>query len=362
MAREQTETERVASELLLTAIAFERFGSDMTSRVMEHFRAMERDLVAVMVDIDYQAPRSKAERDERLAALMDAAEDIVEDTYREITDEMTDDLRTVAETSEGSAVNALFLAFGAAFLVGKLRAVPVERLHDVADGVRFDGATVSEWLSQQQADTFFRFKRAVMDGGSNDLTIAEIIETLTGSREAQRRDGAFQTPRRNVETLIFTAVQVVATAARLALYEMSDGLVPAVGHLSILDSKTSQICMAYSGKRWRLPDYDPIGHNLPFGNATPRHFRCRSQTIPVFDLRETATGTQSSESGQVPAQWTYEDWLRSRSEEDQRDILGPTKYDLWKRGKLSFSDLVDQRGNPLTVAELTKRFSRRQAD
>jgi hypothetical protein len=360
---EQTETERVASELLLAAIAFERFSVDMTARIMTRFEEMERDLVAAMLDLDYQAPRNETQRKARISQLMTVAEDIVGNTYDDISDDMVTDLRTVAEVSEGSTINALALVLGAAFVVGKLRGVPLERLHEISDDARFDGALISEWLEHQQDDTMFRFQRVIMDAEANGLDIGDVVESIRGARAAQRQDGAFQTARRNVETLIKTFVMVVVTQARLETLRINsgeEGAVIAVGQISTLDSRTSDICIAYAGRRWTVPDYEPIGHTLPFNGGTPRHPRCRSQIVPI--ISRDSKPNSATDYGPVPAKWSYEDWLRSRPADEQKDILGATKYDLWRKGKMNFRDLVDQRGNPLSVAELVRRFSRRQPD
>jgi len=36
-------------------------------------------------------------------------------------------------------------------------------------------------------------------------------------------------------------------------------------------------------------------------------------------------------------------------------VLGAGKWALWKAGKLSLSDLIDQSGRPLSLAELRAR-------
>ena len=368
-ASEPTETEQIASELLLTAIAIERFSADMTRRIMRRFREMERDLIAAILDSDFQAPRDDVERKAQQAELMLLAADIVGAAYDDIIYEVTNDLETVAEVSSDSTSTALALVLGLAFL-GLSRT----RLREIAEDTLFEGGTVEDWFRQHEADALFRFRRAIQDGAENDQSTGEIIDTIVGTDEVQRQDGIFQPSKRNAEVLIVTIAAAVATAARLATIteaRVSDegggigdeggdeSVVKVVGQLSILDSRTSAVCMAYSGKRWSLPDYRPIGHNLPFAGGTPRHWRCRSQIIPIIDPKVRPTGTQASESGEVPAHWTFEDWLRSRPQDEQRDVLGAGKYDLWKAGKLSVSDLVDQRGNPLTVAALVKRFAKR---
>ncbi len=194
---------------------------------------------------------------------------------------------------------------------------------------------------------------------------------------------------RNVSALVRTSVASVSDQARSLLYEQNDDVISEVMQHSTLDSRTTPICMAYSGKRWSLPDYEPVGHDLPYNNGVPRHWGCRSTIVPVvaafsemgggspssaraeriFRKKAREAGLKSSEvdramrhaqasmDGYVPESLDYEAWLETKPVEFQKEMLGPSKYALWNAGKISFSDLVDQSGDPLTVEELRKRAS-----
>lgn len=69
-------------------------------------------------------------------------------------------------------------------------------------------------------------------------------------------------------------------------------------------------------------------------------------------LDAMSPGTRASMDGQVSAKTTYEDWLSTRPEAMQRQILGPARYRLLESGKLKLADLTDMRGNELTLKEL----------
>lgn len=56
--------------------------------------------------------------------------------------------------------------------------------------------------------------------------------------------------------------------------------------------------------------------------------------------------------GQVSAGTTYEDWLKGKSEAEQRSILGGKRFDIMQKGKLSLSDLTNQSGRELTLKQL----------
>jgi len=49
---------------------------------------------------------------------------------------------------------------------------------------------------------------------------------------------------------------------------------------------------------------------------------------------------------------TYDTWLLNKTAEQQDELLGPGKADLFRQGRISTRDLLDQNGRPMTVKEL----------
>lgn len=129
-------------------------------------------------------------------------------------------------------------------------------------------------------------------------------------------------------------------------------------------------CRARSGLMYTL-DGKPIGHNVPFLGGVPLHWGCRSTLLPVtksFEeleatpgitkdyLDSIGEGTRASMTGEVPEEYTFDTWFRTLPEADQKSMLGPAKYRIWKEAGLTFQEMVDQRGNPLTVEQLAKAY------
>lgn len=126
----------------------------------------------------------------------------------------------------------------------------------------------------------------------------------------------------------------------------------------------SHNCASLDGYRWNL-DYTPAAgqsKEITFVQPPSAHWGCRSTLLPwlkTFDeivpgLKvEMPQGTRASMDGpQVPASDTYEDWLRGKDADFQNDLLGVGKARLFREGKASLLDMVDQSGRPLTLAEL----------
>jgi len=61
-------------------------------------------------------------------------------------------------------------------------------------------------------------------------------------------------------------------------------------------------------------------------------------------------------NGQVPDKLNYEEWLKMQSKEVQKDVLGETRWEMWRKGKIEMADMIHQNGRPLTIEELRKKI------
>lgn len=59
--------------------------------------------------------------------------------------------------------------------------------------------------------------------------------------------------------------------------------------------------------------------------------------------------------GQVPAKTTYNDWLKTQTQEFQIDTLGKTRADLFRKGGLTLDKFIDADGTTLTLKEVAQR-------
>ena len=66
--------------------------------------------------------------------------------------------------------------------------------------------------------------------------------------------------------------------------------------------------------------------------------------------------TRASMSGSVPQEVKFNNWIASKTQAQQEEWFGAGKYALYKKGLITLSDLVTNKGNPLTLAELTAKY------
>lgn len=237
------------------------------------------------------------------------------------------------------------------------------RLRALAGDVLIQGAPSGDWWARQGQDTAFRFANAVRQGIAQGETTGQIISRIRGKAG---QPGIMEVSRRNAEALVRTSIQSVTAEADMAVYESASDVVTGYRQLSTLDGRTSDTCMAYSGAEWNK-DREPVGKvKLPFVNpggsvnGVPRHWNCRSRILPrlrALDvLPEFRGSTRSSMDGPVAANLTFDEWLAKKPKAFQDDALGLGRAQLYRDKKITLAQLLNQDGNPLTLAELRQRY------
>lgn len=237
----------------------------------------------------------------------------------------------------------------------------------IADTALVQGATIGDWFSKLEAETRFNIERAVKVGVSLGRTNAQIIREIVGViSEGDKGPEAIKKARRDAEAITRTAVATVSNNARLATYEANADVLSGVMALVTLDGRTTRdICVPRSGKVWSVPDFKPVGHSIPFNGGPPLHWRCRTSLTPItrsfrdlgIDRDEIPAGLQASAYGPVASGLTFEQWLKTQPKELADDVLGKGRAELWQAGKITLTQLVDNKGNPLTLAELRARYA-----
>jgi SPP1 gp7 family putative phage head morphogenesis protein len=241
--------------------------------------------------------------------------------------------------------------------------LPTSALDSLVSSLLVQGAPVAEWWARQAGDTAFRFAAELRQGIAAGETNAQLITRVIGGKTAK---GVMDVSKRNAEALVRTSVLQASNDARLEVYRRNADVLSGVQQVSTLDDRTTDICIAYDGALWNL-DGEPVDDKqLPFNGGPPRHWGCRSVLVPItkswqemgIKSNELKPGQRASMNGAVAEDTSFGDWLKRKSEEDQNRILGKGKADLWRAGKISLTDLLDQRGNPLTLDELQARYGK----
>jgi SPP1 gp7 family putative phage head morphogenesis protein len=257
-----------------------------------------------------------------------------------------------------------------------------ERVRGVPFALGVDrSAPLNTWFVNLSRNDRLFLNQTILHGIAQGHQLSTIVKAVMG------RKGSFSASKAAATRLVRTALNHTTNQAREVFWsENSDGI-SGLRWTAVLDSRTSIICSSRDGTIY------PIGR----GPRPPAHPNCRSIMTPVVDgeamlgnrpfvLGEEMTVTRfrqmardragetrwrnmdraarnratdraraawaAENIGSVPAETTYQQFLRRQSAAFQDGVLGPTKGALFRRGKLSLDEFVDETGRTLTLEEL----------
>ena len=150
------------------------------------------------------------------------------------------------------------------------------------------------------------------------------------------------TARRDAQALADVSATSAGNAGRVDAAR-ANGAIALRWH-AVLDQRVTTGCALRHGLMYTL-DYEPIGHSVPIERPPPRHWGCRSILLPLLRMPRPTDRPVGS----------FEEFVNGLSPDEQDDVLGVGRADLWRRGVITKSDLVNQRGRTLTLAELRAR-------
>lgn len=218
----------------------------------------------------------------------------------------------------------------------------------------FQGATVDEWIAELGRNDLNRVWRTTLDGIIQGKTTDALVRDVIGSQSLRYKDGVREVSRRGMDALIRTSITHATNVGRQAVWEANDDLVSAVRWVSTLDSRTTPICRDLDGQTWPVND----------GPRPPAHLRCRSTTVAVlkswkelgYQVDELPAGTRAAMDGQVPSDLTYWDWFKQTDESNQEEVLGPSRFKMWKDGTIPDpTEFTNDQGRLYTLEELKRR-------
>lgn len=346
MMRKLTSAQRrIADDLLSHNLNLLRLNASMRQDAVRLLKTLERELTAKL-SAGVLTEYSKAATEYLIAS----ARAVVNQYYADINRASDEALAGMSQVQAGVVRKALAdVGYGAAL-------APQTHFATALTDIMIQGAPSSEWWAKQASDVTFKFTNAVRQGIVQGKTNANIIRDVRQVMDVSRANAA---------ALVQTSVQQVANSSLIETFKQNADVIKGMMQLSTLDSHTTDICMAYSGAEWDL-DEEPIGETkLPFNGGPPRHWNCRSVLIPItksfeelgMQAPELKGSERASMDGPIDAAMTFDKFLERKGTAFQDEMLGKGRADLWRKGTITLPQLLDQRGNPLTLAELKKKYA-----
>ena len=159
-----------------------------------------------------------------------------------------------------------------------------------------NGILLGVFLASFGTTAVLTIDRLVNQAYANKLTKNELQRSIIGSKSLQYRDGALNRLFKQGRAVNNTIIQHITAQVNV---NVAKGLFAEYEWVSVLDDRTTAICIDRDGKRW------PFGA----GPVPPAHVGCRSTIVPVI-------------AGQPSPPATFSAWIRTQPSEVVRDIFG----------------------------------------
>lgn len=345
------------------AIDLLRLETGTRDKVVLLLHDLESELVKQLAAADPTGIPNAARQRARLNKLLKVVRAAIKGTYRDISTLMGREIREIVDQENTWTVSAINGSIGTDFADATLTRAALETL---VSNVMIHGAPSKDWWSRQAGGLAEKFADEMRKGIALGEANSKLVERVRGN--ATQR-GLMDIADSSAERLVRASVQTAANVGREAMYHQNDDLIAALEWSSTLDLRTTEMCMVRDGLRYTNKGHKPIGHSVPWLEGPGKlHWGCRSTSVPRLkswrdlgiDADEVPETTRASMDGQVPADTTFETWLKKQSAARQDTVLGKGKADLWRGGKITFRDLLDQNGRPLTTEQLRAKAAQKK--
>ncbi len=216
------------------------------------------------------------------------------------------------------------------------------------DGGKLLKPFLSGWTRTESDRVTNAIRMGVVQGQTN----AEITQAIRGTAAQNFTDGVLAVTNRSARAVVQTAVQHVATTARMETLKANAEVVPGYRIVATLDRKTSAQCRSLDGREYEMGK----------GPVPPFHIHCRTTITPItrlsalFGQGATRSAVGADGGGQVSARLSYYQWLKTQPAAFQDAALGPVRGKLFRDGGLTaerFAALqLDKNFKPLTLDQL----------
>lgn len=364
-----------------------RFDAATRRRIRAQLVNLREELTIALGGVDF----SNVRRVQRLEGLLEQVDKILASNYRGANRILLKDMRDLAAAEQAITVKSMNDLFKVDIMTASLTP---EKLRAIAKEANILGAPAKEWWSRQAARTRNAFSNEMRNGFLLGESTGDLIRRVRGTATGKRTvieladgstksvhvfaGGIMETSTREAEALARTAVQSVANDVRLKTYQANKDVIKSLQCQVTLDSRTSDICISHGSipDEWDIETLEPIGGSNSWTGPPPWHFNCRTSLLPITKSWKELQGQgttrkqrriarvldnnapkrlRASMDGQVPRGISFDKWLSRQSKADQLDLLGPTKRELWKKDKLSLSQMLDQTGRPLSVGQIVEK-------
>lgn len=359
-----TVNEIIQDESVAHAVSLQQYSLGVVRKIIATLNRSDARLMVALAEALDRMP-AESFTVERLESLLASVQEVNAAAYAQVAQELGKELKDLAsyelnwqyqlfQTTIPTPVQVHF----------PIAQVTVEQAYAAAMSRPFQGRLLRDWAASIESDRLAKVRNAVRQGYMEGKTVAQIVSEIRGTRANNYADGFLQRPRKDLETVVRTAISHTAATARQEFTSANSDIIKAERWVSTLDTKTSAQCRIRDQLQYTAETHKPIGHRIPWLQGPGKlHFNCRSTSSPVtkswrelgIPIDEMTPSQRASMDGQVPADQDYNQWLSKQSDARIEQVLGPERFKLYKSGGVKLDDFYSPTGQWYTIDQLKRR-------
>jgi hypothetical protein len=358
-----TVNEILADESVAHAISLDKYKLGVVRRIIALLNKSDASLTTALAEALERLPADSFTV-ERLERLLGDVREINVTAYAQVSEALQTELKAFSVYESGWQLSLFESSIPKPVLVRlPLAGLTGDQVYAAAMARPFQGRLLKDWASNIEAGRMERVRSAVRLGYLEGKTTDQIVRTIRGTRVNNYADGFLERSRKDLATIVRSAVSHTAATAREELSKANGSILKADRWVSTLDDHTSSPCRIRDHLQYTVGTHKPIGHKIPWLQGPGKlHFSCRSTSSPVtkswrelgIPVDEMTKGQRASMDGQVPAETNYSDWLSRQSDARKIEVLGPVRYQMYKAGR-SLESFYSPSGEWLTLKQLKER-------
>ncbi|WP_154355934.1 hypothetical protein [Duganella aquatilis] len=331
------------------------YGNFVLAKMIRILNLTDADLIgalnAALTDIDADSFKVQ-----RLDALLKSARELNAQAYAALYDGMTDELKAYVDYEGQFQYDLYKHIVPVDFSIGAI--VPAQ-VYAAAVAQPMQGRLLKDWAAGLGTNRLQRIKDTIAVGYTQGKTTGDIVREIRGTKAVNYVDGLLDTSRRQIESVVRTALSHTGQITRTQFYKENSDILGDEVWISTLDGHTTEECRARDHLHYTPIDHQPVGHSVPYLAGPGRlHWQCRSTSIALLKGQKKLYGQRSAVGGPVDANLTYNDWLSEQSEAFQDEVLGRAKGAAYRAGDYKASVFTNDRGRTLTLKQMAERDRR----
>ena len=270
--RPQTVADQLLLDSILIQLGLHRFQEGTVRSILAVLLSSQGDLER-QIRISVERRRASTPTGVRMRLIERELRSVIRETYKALEDELAL-AQLPGLATRMAAVHAQSFERALPFSFSLTRPDPL-LLEAIATKNPFEGRLLSGHVDTLEAAMKAALLREIQVGLTLGETTGQIITRVVGTEAAGGADGALNLSRHQAAAVTRTAVQHVHAEARDQLYLDNQDVIKAVMGGVTLDERTCRICGPRDGLVWDLPEYKPVGHDLPWLAGAGRwHMQC----------------------------------------------------------------------------------------